>query len=76
MFADFTISLAAARVNADMTQQQLADALGVDKGTVFNWENGKGVPNANNLRRISEISNIPMDYIFVPSKTDKIGTEK
>lgn len=70
MFADFTISLAAARTNANMTQQQLADALGVDKGTIYNWENGKGTPNSVHLRRLSELSNIPMDYIFVPTKTD------
>lgn len=70
MFAIFTVSLAAARVNAKMTQQQLADELGVDKGTVFNWENGKGVPNSIHLRKISELSKIPMDYIYVPSKTD------
>jgi DNA-binding XRE family transcriptional regulator len=70
MFADFRITLAAARVNAGLTQQQLADTLGVDKSTVYSWENGKGVPNANHLRKISELSQIPMDYIFVPSKTD------
>ena len=70
MFAQFTVSLAAARTNAEMSQQQFADALGVDKGTVFNWENGKGAPNAVHLRRISELSKIPMDYIFVPEKSD------
>lgn len=69
MFAEFTVSIAAARVNADMTQQQFADALGVDKCTVYNWENGKGTPSAVALRKISEISKIPMDYIFVPAKS-------
>lgn len=70
MFADFTVSLAAARINADMTQQQLADALGVDKGTVYNWESGKATPSSIHLRKISQLSKIPMDYIFVPDKTD------
>lgn len=70
MFAQFTVSLAAARANADMTQQQMAEALGVDKGTVYNWENGKGTPSSIHLRKISELSKIPMDYIFVPDKTD------
>lgn len=70
MFAEFTISLASARVNADMSQAEFAKALGVDKGTVYNWENGKGVPNAVMLRKISDISKVPMDYIFVPEKSD------
>jgi len=70
MFTPFTVSLAAARANADMSQQELADALGVDKGTVYNWEKGKGVPSALNLRKLSELSKIPMDYIFVPDKSE------
>lgn len=70
MFADFKISLAAARVNAGMTQESLAKAIGVDKGTVYNWENGKGIPTAISLRKLSELSGIPMDYIFVPEKSE------
>lgn len=70
MFADFTVNLTAARANANMTQSQFAEALGVDRGTVYNWENGKGTPSATLLRKISELSKIPMDYIFVPDKSD------
>jgi len=69
MFADFTISLAAVRVNAGMTIEEFAKAVGVDKGTIFNWEHGKGEPTANALRKMSELSGIPMDYIFVPEKS-------
>lgn len=75
MFADFKLSLAAVRANADMSQAEWANALGVDKGTVYNWEKGKGEPSASMLRKISELSGVPMDFIFVPDKSDKIGME-
>ena len=37
---EFKISLAAARVNAKMTQQQAADVAHVSKVTIINWEKG------------------------------------
>ena len=41
---EIRISLAAARVNARMTQQQVAEKMGVSKQTIINWEKGKVVP--------------------------------
>lgn len=63
------ISLAAARVNACMNQRELAEYLGVDVSTITNWEKGKSEPNATQLRKISEVSKIPMDYIFIPEQS-------
>lgn len=62
------ISLAAARVNAKMTQEEMAKALHVTKTTVNNWENENlpgSQPNMDQLRVISELSGIPMDLIFL-----------
>lgn len=62
------ISLEAARVNANLTQKELAEILGVSNATVVNWEKGVTEPNASQLRKISELSGIPLDFIFVPDK--------
>ncbi len=70
------ISLAAARVNARMTQQELANALNVSKVTVCNWETGKTEPSLSQLILISKLSGIPMDYIFVPLKSNINGLRK
>ena len=62
------ISLEAVRVNAKMTQKEWAKLLGVSNSTVVNWEKGKTEPTLSQLRKMSELSGIPMDFIFVPNK--------
>lgn len=64
------ISLESARVNAKLTQRELAEKLNVSVGTVNNWENGRSEPTLSQLRKISEISGIPMDFIYVPEKSN------
>lgn len=64
------ISLEAVRVNAGMTQKEWAKNLGVSNVTVVNWEKGNTEPSLSVLRRMSELSGIPMDFIFVPDKSN------
>lgn len=66
------ISLEATRVNANMKQKEWAEELGVSQATVINWEKGKTEPNLSQLRKMSELSGIPMDFIFVPDKSNLI----
>lgn len=64
------ISLEAARVNAKLTQKELAEILGVSNSTIVNWEKGITEPNLSQLKKISELSGIPMDFIFVPEQSN------
>lgn len=64
------ISLEAVRVNAGMTQKEWAKVLGVSNTTVVNWEKGTTEPSLSILRKMSELSKIPMDFIFVPDKSN------
>lgn len=59
----FSVYLDAVRVNAGMKQDEWAKELGVDKQTVCNWENNKGEPKLSHIRKMSELSGIPIDYI-------------
>ena len=61
------ISLAAARVNAQMTQEEVAKKMNVSKNTVVNWEKGKTEPSISQSKQISKIYNMPLDYIFLPN---------
>lgn len=64
------ISLEAARVNAKLTQKELAKELGISNVTVVNWEKGVTEPTLSQLRKISQLSGIPMDFIYVPDKSN------
>lgn len=58
------ISLAAARVNAELTQEEVAKQLKVSKNTVVNWENGKTEPTISQGRKLSELYKMPLEHIF------------
>ena len=62
------ISLEAVRVNAKKTQKEWAELLGVSNATIVSWEKGNTEPNLSQLRKMSELSGVPMDFIFVPNK--------
>ncbi len=64
------ISLEAVRVNTKMTQKEWAEMLGVSNATVVNWEKGKTEPSLSQLKTMSKLSGIPMDFIFVPDTSN------
>lgn len=64
------ISLEAVRVNAKLTQKEWAKELGVSNATVINWEKGNTEPSLSQLRKMSDLSGVPMDFIFVPDKSN------
>ena len=64
------ISLEAVRVNAKKTQKEWAELLGASNTTVVNWEKGNTEPSLSQLRKMSELSGVPMDFIFVPDKSN------
>ena len=69
MEQNFKISLAAARVNAGMTQVDASKALGITKQTLINYESGKTSPTVALARRISEVYGVPIDCISFLSKS-------
>ena len=68
---DLRISMAAARVNAKMTQDEASKALHVTKQTLVNWEKGVTNPKVDQAERMSELYGIPyQNIIFLPKKTN------
>lgn len=53
--SEFQISLAAARVNARLTQEEIATKLGVSKVTIINWKKGRIVPGIPEMEMMSKI---------------------
>lgn len=63
----FQISLAAARVNAGMTQEAVAKEFHVSKNTIVNWEKGKVIPKPAEFEKLCRTYNISADNIFLPT---------
>lgn len=57
------ISLAAARVNKKLTQEQFAEKVGVSKSTVQKWEKGTSKPSIDKIEPICNVLEIGYDNI-------------
>lgn len=66
---ELKISLAAARVNANMTQADVAKALKVSNKSVINWEKGEVNPSYVTLRCLSDLYGIPIECFSLPEKS-------
>ena len=53
------------REQMNISQQALADALGIDQSTVCLWETGKTMPRAKLLPKIARILNCTVDELLV-----------
>lgn len=68
---EFQISMAAARVNAELNQQEMADRLGIDRTSYIRYEKGESIIRMDTAFRFAEIVNIPFQYIrfYLPKNT-------
>lgn len=57
------MSLAAARVNAKLTQKEFAEKCGVSESTVIAWEAGKRYPNMKMLDKIEGALGVSLNFI-------------
>ena len=62
------LTMKAARALADMTQDDIADKMGVSRQCVSLWENGKNKISATQLEQFCEIVGVKMNEIFLPKK--------
>lgn len=65
--SEYKITLEAARVNAGLTQKEVAERMGVNRATIMNWESGKIVPKAAQFSMFCDICKAPKDIIFLKS---------
>ncbi len=52
-----------ARKEQEMTQEQLAEKLIVSRAAIAKWENDNGVPDIENLKKLSQVFGITMDEL-------------
>lgn len=63
------ISIRAARVNANMTQQKLAERLGVSRRAVHDWETGKKRMTKSHKIAFCTVVGISEEDIFLPKES-------
>lgn len=58
-----------ARIQAKLTQQQAAEAIGVSRQTISNWENGKTYPDIVSVVKMSDVYHISLDALLKEEQT-------
>lgn len=53
-----------ARKNAGLTQIELAEKMCVSRQAITKWEAGKGIPDVDNLKTISKVLNVSIDFLL------------
>ncbi|MDK6805416.1 helix-turn-helix transcriptional regulator [Aerococcus sp. UMB7834] len=57
-----------ARLQSGMTQEGVAEAIGVSRQSVSNWENDKTYPDVINIIRLSDLYQVSLDVLLKGSE--------
>ena len=72
----FGAKLKQARQNAKLSQEQLAEKLNVSRSAIAKWETNKGMPDIDNLKAISQLLDISIDYLLAEDEQISFQTIK
>ena len=58
-----------ARKKVGISQEQLSEKLGVSRSAVAKWETDNGIPDIDNLKTVSRLLNVSIDYLLDNGKS-------
>ncbi len=58
-----------ARKQCGLTQEQLAEKMLVSRSAIAKWESDKGLPDVQNLKTLSRLLNVSVDYLLGNGET-------
>ena len=61
---DIGTKIKEARLAAQLTQEQTAEALGVSRQTMSNWENNKTYPDIVSVIKMSDLFDVSLDHLL------------
>lgn len=67
----FAEKLKSIRKQSEMSQEQLAEKLGVSRQAVTKWETDAGIPDIENIKAISSLFDISIDELLSNNKGTK-----
>lgn len=59
----YQVSIKAARVNANLTQQEAAKSLGITARTLHNWEEQKTAITVDTIKKLCDLYSVPIEMI-------------
>lgn len=66
---DFGEKLKEIRRNEGMSQEQLAEKIGVSRQAITKWETGRGLPDVENMVILAEIFKMTLDELVSQEKS-------
>jgi len=57
-----------ARTEKNLTQEEVAEKVGVSRQTVYNWENGKSFPDITSVMTLSDVYGVSLDSLMKGDK--------
>ena len=75
MVKDLGLVISKHRTMRNLSQEELADLIGVSRQAIVNWEENKSKPSLDNFARISEELDIPMAVVSDSKKQLEIINE-
>lgn len=60
----FGEKLKEARKQAGLSQEQFAEKMSVSRSAVAKWESDKGMPDVGNLKAMSQLLSVSIDYLL------------
>lgn len=66
---EFKEKLQLLRTNRKLSQEELADNLGISRQSITKWENGQSFPDIQNLIQLSEIFKVSIDRLVKENDT-------
>ena len=57
----------------NLSQEQLAEQLGVSRQSISKWESGQSTPEIEKLSMLSDIFNVTIDHLVKPSEIDELS---
>lgn len=60
------------RKQSDMSQEKLAEMVGVSRQAITKWETGNGMPDIENIIALSELFNVSLDEMLADKKGEAV----
>lgn len=73
MFTDIGTKIKDARTAAQLTQEQVAEALGISRQTVSNWENDRTYPDIGSVVKLSDLYGVSLDHLLKGKKEEPMS---